>query len=486
MTDLVWSLFILQAMMGCVDSLAHHEFTEGLAWRTDQIRELKLHSLRNFLYTIIFAVFAWLEPRGLIAWAIMGLLGIELCITLLDFAEEDQTRKLPVSERMLHTLLTINFGALLGLITPLLIQLGSKTTAAAMDWKPLLTPLFSVFALGCAILGLHELKAALRLEKFVMKNPSDLVTTLPARQSVLIAGGTGFVGTRLANALVAANHQVTVHSRSQKKPNHLPDPVTMLTEFTDFDSEAPLNAVVNLTGAGIADRLWTEKRKRVLLDSRLDTTRNLVAWLAQRKQRPDVLISASAVGWYGMQGDRILVENSAPEDCFSHRLCEAWEAEANKAKDLGIRVVNLRIGVVLDRSGGMLKRMLPAFSFGLGAKLGSGEQWMSWIDRDDLVRLIAFCIANEDISGPVNATAPEPVTNSQFSETLAEVLNRPLLFRAPAPVLHLAGGEMARELLTHGQRVQPQRALAEGFEFTKPTLNQALQQQLNPSQSKSN
>ncbi|MBV8923524.1 TIGR01777 family oxidoreductase, partial [Bradyrhizobium sp.] len=192
-------------------------------------------------------------------------------------------------------------------------------------------------------------------------------------------------------------------------------------------------------------------------------------------RKPAVLVSGSAIGWYGLWQDQPLTESAKSHACFSHELCEAWEAAAHGAEAHGVRVICLRIGLVLGTDGGFITRMLTPFEFGLGGPLGSGRQWMSWIERDDLIRLIAHVIARPDLTGPVNATAPIPVTNMKFTEELARRLHRPAVFRVPSGLLRRVGGDFANELLLGGQRVLPNRALSSGFVFRHQTLRSAFE-----------
>jgi uncharacterized protein (TIGR01777 family) len=206
----------------------------------------------------------------------------------------------------------------------------------------------------------------------------------------------------------------------------------------------------------------------------LRTTRNLVRLIGRLDQPPKVLISGSAIGWYGLWQDEELTEFDGGKNCFTHRVCEAWEQAARRAQRFGVRVVRLRIGLVLGTQGGLLRRLLVPFEFGLGGPIGAGAQWMSWIARDDLVRLIAHAIATPALIGPVNATAPEPVRNAEFTQALGAALNRPTWLRCPAAILHAMAGDLADELLLGGQRVLPAKALASGFRFRHPTLRSAF------------
>jgi uncharacterized protein (TIGR01777 family) len=197
--------------------------------------------------------------------------------------------------------------------------------------------------------------------------------------------------------------------------------------------------------------------------------------IARLERKPAVLVSGSAIGWYGLWQDQVLTESAKSHACFSHELCDAWENAARPASEHGVRVAFLRIGLVLGTDGGFITRMLTPFEFGLGGPLGSGKQWMSWIERDDLVRLIAHVIATDGIAGPVNATAPIPVTNLKFTEELGRRLHRPAVFRIPDVLLRRVGGDFANELLLGGQRVLPNKALSNGFVFRHETLRSAFE-----------
>jgi uncharacterized protein (TIGR01777 family) len=234
------------------------------------------------------------------------------------------------------------------------------------------------------------------------------------------------------------------------------------------------DAVVNLAGASIAEGRWTAARKAALIESRLLSTRSLVAAIDGAKARPALLLSSSAVGYYGPHGDEIVTEADGPGDDFLGRLAADWEHAAQAAESGGSRVVLVRTGLVLEGDGGALKAMLPPFRLCVGGPVGSGAQYWSWIHRADWVALVRFLLAHPTLQGPINATAPTPVTNEEFSRTLARVLRRPCLFRAPAFALRLAMGEMADALLLDGQRVVPARAQEMGFRFEYETLEPAL------------
>ncbi len=298
----------------------------------------------------------------------------------------------------------------------------------------------------------------------------------PTRR-VLITGGTGFIGARLCPRLAEDGWSLTVLTRRPERARQrLPAGTDTIVDFDELPGDTVFDAVINLAGEGIADKRWTAQRKAELEASRVDLTHRLIAWLSNAQQRPGVLVSGSAIGWYGDAGDRELRENDMPGHTdYAHDLCARWEQEAQRAKELGIRTCLLRTGVVVGRDGGFLQRMLPPFRFGLGGPIGSGRQWMSWIHREDLVGMIVLLLERADLEGVFNGTAPSPVTNREFSRTLGRVLHRPAVLPVPPPVLEFAFGEMAN-LLTGGQRVLPGRIADAGYDFLYPDLEGALRQ----------
>ncbi|APO95485.1 TIGR01777 family oxidoreductase [Xanthomonas vesicatoria] len=287
---------------------------------------------------------------------------------------------------------------------------------------------------------------------------------------LLITGGTGFIGQALCPALLHAGHQVSVLTRDTRRASRTLPGVNAVDTLAGVQADA----VINLAGEPLAAGRWTDARKQRFRDSRLGITRQLHDWIAQQpaEQRPSVLISGSAVGYYGERGDTALTEADAAGDDFSAVLCCDWEAEAARIGTLGPRVSWVRTGIVLDRDGGALARMLPAFQLGGGGPFGNGRHWMSWIHRADMVALLIWLLQHGQ-PGAYNATAPNPVNNAEFARTLAKVLHRPALLALPAGLLRLGFGEMA-DLLLISQRVLPQRALDAGFRFQYPQLEPAL------------
>jgi uncharacterized protein (TIGR01777 family) len=475
MTPLLWVLVGLQIAMGAFDTFYHHEFTERLAWRPAQRHELQLHAVRNAFYALLFLVLGWFEIHGIWAVLIIALLAAEIVITLMDFVEEDVSRKLPASERINHTLLAINYGAILALLLPILIDWALQPVGIKPVYAGWLSFAATASAVGAALFGLREFAAARRLARMTGVPARDLADGLSEPQTVLVTGATGFIGSRLVAALGGAGHRVIALVRNPAKLDLLPPPFTVVTSLSQLASDIRIDAIVNLAGEPIGNELWTDAKRRKIMGSRIDITTEIVGLIARLERKPAVLVSGSAIGWYGLWQDQPLTESAKSHACFSHELCEAWEAAAHAAEAHGVRVVCLRIGLVLGTAGGIITRMLTPFEFGLGGPLGSGRQWMSWIERDDLVRLIAHVIARPDLSGPVNATAPIPVTNLKFTEELARRLHRPAVFRVPYGLLRRIGGDFANELLLGGQRVLPNKALSSGFVFRYETLRTAFE-----------
>ena len=291
----------------------------------------------------------------------------------------------------------------------------------------------------------------------------------------LITGGTGFIGKKLVAQLVNAGHEaVVVTRRPEKHGGSFPEKIRYIGSFSAIDNSTCFDAVINLGGEGIADKRWSAKRKQQLLASRIGLTNHLVKCLARLEKRPEVMISASAVGWYGAHDETPLTEDSACHQEFSHELCEAWEKEAAAVGDLGIRLCIIRLGIVLGKNGGVLKRMLPPFYFGLGGRIGSGKQYMSWVHVNDVIRAVDYLVDENSLSGVFNLTAPGTVSNTQFTQAIGKVISRPTLFPLPAFVVKTVFGEMGERLLLMGQNVVPHNLLEAGFSFDFPDLDGAL------------
>jgi len=302
------------------------------------------------------------------------------------------------------------------------------------------------------------------------------VAETAAVRRVAISGASGLLGSALAARL--RQQGTTVHRIKRGTAAAAPDIAMSPTSgIMDLSALEGVDAIVNLAGEPIAQR-WTAKRKAAIRESRLTTTSQLADAIARLRQPPRVLLSGSAVGFYGDRGSEELDENSGPGSDFLSQVAVAWERAADTARQAGTRVVLLRTGIVLSPAGGALAKMLTPFKFGLGGRIGSGSQWMSWIALDDWVSAALFALRDDAVVGPVNLVAPSPVPNAEFTATLARVLGRPTLGLVPELAVDLLFGEMGHATLLASQRVHPRRLIDAGFEFTHPTLEQALRAEL--------
>jgi hypothetical protein len=291
---------------------------------------------------------------------------------------------------------------------------------------------------------------------------------------ILITGGTGLIGRRLCKALLAEGYEPTVFSRNPASvPAKCGVGVQSIGSLAEWRPDMAFDAVVNLAGEPIVDKRWTAQRKQVLWDSRVTLTEELVRRIAAAERKPPVLLSGSAVGYYGNGGDLMLDEAADAGAGFAADLCKAWEDAARIAEKFGVRVCLLRTAPVLSNDGGMLARMLPPFKLGLGARLGDGKQWMSWVHIEDHIAIQLRLLRDDQMHGPYNLAAPNPATNAEFTKTLAAALHRPAPFAAPAALLKLAMGESA-SLLLEGQRVLPRKMEAAHYRFAFPVLADAL------------
>ncbi|MBD1834773.1 TIGR01777 family protein [Cyanobacteria bacterium FACHB-472] len=295
---------------------------------------------------------------------------------------------------------------------------------------------------------------------------------------VAIAGGTGFVGSRLVERLLAEGHQVLILTRNPTSVKPAPNVEVVAYNLKESgawqQSISGCDAVVNLAGEPIAEKRWTPEHKQEIINSRKIGTQKIVEAISKANPKPSVLVSASAIGYYGSSETATFEESSPSGNDFLAQVCQEWEAEAQKVKDTGTRLVIVRIGIVLGM-GGVIGKMIPPFKMFAGGPIGTGKQWFSWIHRDDLVNLILFALKQKEVEGVLNATAPNPVRMNEVSQTLGEVLNRPSWLPVPAFALEVLLGDGAQVVL-EGQQVLPKRTITQGFNYQYPTLKQALEE----------
>jgi len=476
---LVFSILTIQTLLGVLDTFWNHEIVEKLPGRRGARHELAAHALRAFAYAGLFLALAWREWHGAWALAVAGVLLFETVVTLVDFVIEDRTRRLSAFERVLHTVLTLLFGVVLMALAPQLVAWFELPTAVVATSHGGFSLLFTGFAVGMAAWGIRDGIAALghfRPPEWVRE--PIVGADKPSGRAVLVGGATGFIGGHVVRALRRRGDSVWVWARDADRALARFGPhVHVVTALKDIPENVRIDSVIALAGAPVIGPPWTGGRRRLLVESRVRTTQAILDWSATRAAPPRVLVTASAIGFYGgfqgPAGDDWLSESSPAKESFQSRLCVEREAAANAGEAQGMRVVNLRIGLVLGRDGGILPQLARPAKFGLAAVIGDGRQWMSWIHVHDLVRIVETALDEPGLRGPVNAVAPAPVRQRDFQLALTRSLRRPLWMRVPAFVLRTLLGEMA-ELLVQGQRVAPRRLLTQAFEFRHYTLDSAL------------
>lgn len=467
-------MLTIQSLLGAFDNLWHHEITEDLTHKPSARGELMLHTVREFLYAIIFTSIAWVRWEGAWAYGLVGIMTVEIVITLWDFVIEDQTRKLPAFERVLHTVLAINFGAILAVWAPELLRWAAAPTALAPAGYGIWSWTMTMFGIGVFVWGVHDLKAVVRLgvpewQRHPMRRGENA-----APRTILITGATGFIGRALTRALIARGDHVLALTRDPAKAADLFGPLVEIIGHLDMiPTDRRIDAVVNFAGEPLAGGLWTRARKQRFLESRLGVTHEILKLIRRLDTKPEALINGSAIGYYGDRGDEALMESNLPRPIFMSDLCRQWEALAEQATGLGVRVCRLRIGLVLGTDGGAAQPLALTTRFGLGTIMGSGKQIVSWIHLDDLVRLVLFTLDRADLAGPINAVAPNPISHGGFMRQLGRTLHRPVLLHVPAFILRLGMGELSGLFLT-SQRVLPHAAAAVGFAFAYPEIEDAF------------
>ena len=467
-------LMVIQGALGAFDNLWHHEIKEALPSRPEARQELALHAVREFLYGIVFLVTAWFAWNGLWATVLITILGIEIFVTLADFVIEDKTRKLPPLERVTHAILALNYGAIIALWMPQLGIWFARDTAFVPVSYGLFSWVLTAYGVVVLLWSLRNAIATRHLYRPVWQRFPVRAGDSATPRTIIITGATGFIGHTLTRSLIRRGDKVIVLTRNRHKAFHLfGRHVDIVTDLNDIEDGRKIDAIINLAGAPVMGGLWTRSRKAHLTESRVATTNHVVDLIERLDTKPEILVSGSAVGFYGVRANDFISERDGPQPIFMSEMCQAWENAARRATQAGVRVCTLRTGLVLGNDGGPLPPMALGARLFAGMVLGHGNQFMPWILKTDLVRLIEFIVDTPAISGPLNATAPIPVTNRHFMRVLGHSLRRPVIFRLPAWCLRLVLGEMADLFLT-GQRVVPEKARTAGFRFAARTPRRAL------------
>lgn len=473
---LALELMAFQGCLGAFDTLYHHELTEALPNRASARRELSIHSVRALIYSVLFIGLAYWRFDGAWAAALLALFVVEIVLTLWDFVVEDRTRLLPATERVTHTVLAMNGGAFIMLLVLNLPEWLALPTA--LTWQPhgALSAFLALCGVGVGISGMRDGLAARAIGK---REAQD--NALPAAnfgepgRSFLVTGATGFIGQKLVRALLRDGQRVTVLTRQAKSAAWTFDGrVECITGMDQLPQSRRIDAVINLAGAPVLGWRWSSARRAALRDSRVALTNRVVAWIAKADHKPAMLLSASAVGYYGVQppGDDImLTESASPQSIFMSDLCREWEQAAQGAAAHGVRVAAMRIGVVLGAQGALPMMLFPV-KLGVGGPMGGGAQWLPWIHVDDVVRAAAH-LCRIEAEGAFNLTAPETLTQAQFGRVAAQVWRRPHGFPTPAFPMRWLLGEQST-LLLDGQRVSPAKLVGSGFAFSFAQLAPAL------------
>jgi uncharacterized protein (TIGR01777 family) len=481
---LALQLMAAQGCLGAFDTVYHHELTESLRQKLRAKRELGIHAMRAVIYASLFIGLAYWEWHGWFAIALPAIFTVEIVLTLWDFVIEDRSRLVPATERVTHTILAINGGAFIALLAMIVPDWFAGPTGFAWHSQGWLSVFLAVCGVGVGLSGVRDALAALRLGRILENERAAHPLAFDStHRTVLVTGGTGFVGQHVIRALLRDGHEVIVLTRQARQAAWTFDGKLRCVEsMSELSAACPVDVVINLAGARILGPRWSARRREALRRSRIRLTRQVVGWIARAERKPFLFLSASAIGYYGIQdiGDETELDESAPpQPIFMSDLCREWEASAAAATQYGVQVECMRFGLVLGMQGALPMMLLPILLF-LGGRLGSGRQWLSWIHVEDVVRAMAHrwqrAVAQPAAgrAGVSNFTAPECVTQAGFSQVAARIWRRPCLVPTPGWPMRLALGEQA-DLLLEGQRVAPKRLEGEGFVFRYPGLGPALE-----------
>ena len=475
MLEAVFLLVMLQALILLLNTMFHHELALGLPWSPSAFQELKLYAIRHALYCIIVLAVAWTQWHGIYVIAFMGLVLADVLLALRIMLALAVQRVPSGTERIVNSLILFNDGLILAMLLPKVSAWWYLprdiifTSYGAYSW------LLSVFAFAFAFWAVRNQLALLRFSRQLDTVPIEDMNLVQPNQCILITGGSGFIGRHLAQQLIEQGHRVIIYTRSI--PNaaiHFSGKVCLLDDLDTINAQEKIDVLINLAGASIAGGRWNTDYKQQILQSRVNTTKDLYHLCERLEQKPKLLLNASAVGYYGHQGDHICDETQDGDDSFSHQLCYTWEQEADQFTQLGIRVCLLRLGVVLGLNGGPLAKLLFPFELFLGGRLGDGSQWFSWVHLTDVLRSIVYCINKESLNGAYNVTAPDPVRNRVLTEVIGKALRRPTLITLPDKVIKKLLGQLGEELFLFSIRATSDKIQLEGFEFKYPRIETAL------------
>ena len=475
MEILLW-FSVVQGLLGAFDMFYHHEFKEKLPWRKTASTEMILHGVRNFLYAIVFFSLGWVAWHGAYAWVFAGILATEVLITMRDFVEEDRTRKLPESERITHTILTLNYGAVLMLFIPLIIGWSELPTGFSMMNHGLLSWIMSVYAFGVFVWAWRDLLRGISLGKKQPEIKNIFPKLVKPNQNILVTGGTGFLGRRLCQHLIDEGHRVIILTRSIKKSAEIfTGRVAFIDSLNRITNDEKIDVIVNLAGEKMAQR-WTPKAKKEAYDSRINMAKQLYSFVQRLENKPEIFIQASAIGFYGIDSETEFNENTPArhDDSLAQIICNELEKEIDNIKFSNVRVCKMRIGLMIEKDGGALHELLIPFDCFAGGPMGNGRQWWSWIHRDDVVGIILHLINNNEAEGVFNATAPIPVSNKQFAQSLGKAMRRPALLPMPDFMVKLLFGQMGNDLMLCGQKVVPANITKSGYKFIYPEIDGAF------------